>query len=75
MVVEVVLSTHLRSCAIIVPRNMKDFTVGVWGVWAPPEVCYHLYILQGIQLQVVLAAPESQDVNFLSVGGLVAIGD
>ena len=43
--------------------------------WAPPEVCYHLYSFLGHPLQVVLAPPGSQAVNFLSVGGLVSIGD
>ena len=42
---------------------------------ASPEVCYHLYCFTGVQLQVILAAPESQAVNFFSVGCLVPIGN
>ncbi len=44
---------------------------GLQGV--SPEVYYHLYSVERVQLQVVVTAPDSQLLNLLSVSRLVSV--
>ncbi len=46
---------------------------GLQGV--SPEVYYHLYSFERVQLQVVVTAPDSQLLNLLSVSRLVSVLD
>ncbi len=65
------------------PRNLNDSTAptvlsmmvsggSVWGV--PPELYYHLYCFEHVEIQVV-TAPDSQLLNLQSVSRLVSILD
>ncbi len=50
---------------------------GEWGECrgVSPEVHYHLYSFERVQLQVVVTAPDSQLLNLLSVSSLVSVLD
>ncbi len=50
---------------------------GEWGECrgVSPEVHYHLYSFERVQLQVVVTSPDSQLLNLLSVSRLVSVLD
>ncbi len=67
---------------MVVPRNLNDSTAvtvlfmivsGGSAGGVSPEVHYHLYNFERVQLQVIVTAPDSQLLNLLSVSRLVSV--